>query len=564
MKNKIFLILIYCLSYKFASARTETQMRVCEPIKIQMCSRMGYNLTSLPNLIGHDYQTDVDLTLQTFSPLISYGCSAQLSFFLCATYLPMCSEKIGGVIGPCRSLCEAVRARCHPVLTSFGFQWPNSLNCSRFPKDNNHENMCMEGPGEPTLDLPPTNIKPSQSSCKYLFKSHLYVRLSRNNKCTPLCEADILFESNEKQIAWLFIGSWSFAALLISSIALLCLILSDVSWDRSLLPLVCVHCLSSLSWGIRILAGRNNTSCGYDNQFPGISLLLNDGHIATSPCSSTFLLRYYFGMCAASWVAIFCYRWNFLIKQHMAEVLNGQPSGIIKGFRNGRFLQFCAFGLPLIQTVFVLWMKLVDADELLGTCYVGNQSDKALLSLVAIPILIYWTIGTGYLLTGYLTKKSLPNFHLTAYLNSLGSFLLIYNILTVFILLSLFFIFGNRESWLMINLDGLQQQQPTAPLWLYMLHPFLELLLAVLTAAWAIGPRLRAGFCRTEVKQPSYKQPPTVSSYQQNASYQSICVPPNSMISLTTPAKIYKYPNPHYSSSSSRACRSSFRRETIL
>jgi hypothetical protein len=157
------------------------------------------------------------------------------------------------------------------------------------------------GPGEPTLDLPPTKIQPIQSSCKYLFKSHLYVRLSRNNKCTPLCEADILFDANEKQIAWLWIGSWSIAALLISSIALLCLILSsDVSWDRSLLPLVCVHCLSSVSWGIRILAGRNNTSCGYDSQFPGISLLLNDG-LSTSPCSSTFLLRYYFGMCAASW-----------------------------------------------------------------------------------------------------------------------------------------------------------------------------------------------------------------------------------------------------------------------
>jgi frizzled protein 4 len=75
MKNKILLILIYCLSNKLASARTESQQaRVCEPIKIQMCARMGYNLTSLPNLIGHDYQTDVDLTLQTFSPLISYGC----------------------------------------------------------------------------------------------------------------------------------------------------------------------------------------------------------------------------------------------------------------------------------------------------------------------------------------------------------------------------------------------------------------------------------------------------------------------------------------------------------
>lgn len=50
----------------------------------------------------------------------------------------------------------------------------------------------------------------------------------------------------------------------------------------------------------RIIAGRNATACGYDPQFPGISLLLTDG-LSTSPCSSIFLLRYYFGMSASVW-----------------------------------------------------------------------------------------------------------------------------------------------------------------------------------------------------------------------------------------------------------------------
>lgn len=85
--------------------------RVCEPIKIELCRNIGYNLTSMPNLIGHELQTDVDLTLQTFQPLIQYGCSAQLNFFLCAAYLPMCTPKINSAIGPCRQLCETVRVR---------------------------------------------------------------------------------------------------------------------------------------------------------------------------------------------------------------------------------------------------------------------------------------------------------------------------------------------------------------------------------------------------------------------------------------------------------------------
>jgi frizzled protein 4 len=150
---------------------------------------------------------------------------------------------VSNTIGPCRALCETVRARCHPVLSSFGFNWPASLDCSRFPKYNNHENMCMEGPGETqSFSLIPSKIQPLQTSCKYLYKSHLYVRLNRSNRCTPLCEADILFEKNEKQFSWFFIASWSIAAGILSIVALLCLILSDARWDKNLLPLVVCHC----------------------------------------------------------------------------------------------------------------------------------------------------------------------------------------------------------------------------------------------------------------------------------------------------------------------------------
>lgn len=200
-------------------------------------------------------------------------------------------------------LCETVRARCHPVLQSFGFSWPTSLDCSRFPKENNHENMCMEGPGETNgasgLPMPSIKNKSYQPSCQYLLKSHLYVRLNRSNRCTPLCEADIMFDAHEKTLAETWISSWSVAALFIAVMATLCLILSNAR-DKKLMPLVICHCIVGVSWAIRILAGRNATACGYDPQFPGISLLLADG-LSTSPCSSIFLLRYYFGMCANVW-----------------------------------------------------------------------------------------------------------------------------------------------------------------------------------------------------------------------------------------------------------------------
>lgn len=304
-----------------SASSAEVAIRTCEPIRIELCRGIGYNETSMPNLVGHEMQTDADFTLQTFLPLIQYGCSAQLHFFLCAAYLPMCTPKVPVPIGPCRGLCETVRARCHPVLQGFGFPWPAALDCNRFPADNNHEHMCMEGPGEPgdsgltvgssgmnsggsgggnAFAPPSTKLSARPFTCQGLTKSHLYVRLNRTSKCAPLCEADILFDQHEKGLGELWVTVWSVTALVTAIVATLCLIVTDTKWDRILMPLVTCHSLVAVGWAVRWLAGRNPTACGFDPQLPGVSLLLTDG-LSNAPCAVTFLLRYYFGMAASAW-----------------------------------------------------------------------------------------------------------------------------------------------------------------------------------------------------------------------------------------------------------------------
>lgn len=298
MFGMIFMLLICCTS-AVLSTSDFTAQRTCEPIRIELCRGIGYNETSLPNLVGHELQSDADFTLQTFSPLIQYGCSKQLKFFLCAAYVPMCTPKVPMPIGPCRGLCLTVKTLCHPILQGFGFPWPSALDCSRFPEENNHEHMCMQGPGEPTdsVIMISNNDRPT---CQGLIKSHLYVRLNRSGRCAPLCEADIMFEQNEKHFAEVWLTSWSVAALFTAIVATLCLILATKRWDKILMPLVISHCLVTVGWAVRWLAGRNATACGYDTQLPGVSLLLTDG-LMTAPCAATFLMRYYFGMTAAVW-----------------------------------------------------------------------------------------------------------------------------------------------------------------------------------------------------------------------------------------------------------------------
>lgn len=44
------------------------------------------------------------------------------------------------LIFPCRSLCEAVKRSCAPVMACYGYPWPEILNCNKFPAD--HE-LCI-------------------------------------------------------------------------------------------------------------------------------------------------------------------------------------------------------------------------------------------------------------------------------------------------------------------------------------------------------------------------------------------------------------------------------------
>lgn len=151
-------------------------------------------------------------------------------------------------------------------------------------------------------------------------------------------------------------------------------------------------------------------------------------------------------------------------------------------------------------------------------------------------------------------------------------FRLIYNVPSALLLLSMFYQFGNRENWILhdTSIQGSQK----APLWLYIFHPFVELLVGVLASAWAIGPRI-IYLCKGK-QQVIAKVPPTPIKYQQNpynsASYQTIC-PPNSIVStsMASIGTVGKMQKPHprkyaYTQPSlhnSRRARSSYRMTSL-
>ena len=106
-------------------------VKTCTPLDLGVCSQLGYNKTQyIPHLYLSTRRSEV---FEYFSVLRMTKCSKDLLFFICMMYQPICFEDYNERILPCRSVCEGVKNGCLKTITSFGFQWPEELNCAALP-----------------------------------------------------------------------------------------------------------------------------------------------------------------------------------------------------------------------------------------------------------------------------------------------------------------------------------------------------------------------------------------------------------------------------------------------
>lgn len=106
----------------------------CEPVRIPMCRHMPWNLTRMPNHLHHSTQENAVLAIEQFEELVGANCSAELRFFLCAMYAPICAlEFLHDPVRPCRSVCQRARAGCEPLVRAYNHSWPDSLACDELP-----------------------------------------------------------------------------------------------------------------------------------------------------------------------------------------------------------------------------------------------------------------------------------------------------------------------------------------------------------------------------------------------------------------------------------------------
>uniref|UniRef100_A0A3Q3WQ26 FZ domain-containing protein n=1 Tax=Mola mola TaxID=94237 RepID=A0A3Q3WQ26_MOLML len=107
----------------------------CVPIpsRVALCQNIGYDTMRMPNLLGHDSPAEAVQQSASWLPLLARECHPDARIFLCPLFAPICLQRF---ISPCRSLCESVRDSCAPIMSCYGYSWPEILHCDQYPADH--------------------------------------------------------------------------------------------------------------------------------------------------------------------------------------------------------------------------------------------------------------------------------------------------------------------------------------------------------------------------------------------------------------------------------------------
>lgn len=391
---------------------------VCEPITVPMCKGIGYNLTYMPNQFNHDTQEEVGLEVHQFWPLVRIRCSPDLLFFLCSMYTPICLPDYRKPLPPCRSVCERAKQGCSPLMSQYGFEWPERMSCEKLPQLGD-EVLCMDQNSTESTTLASTFPKPTpkvqtrtlnppqcdrECRCRAplvpikreSLTSYNHIHAGPVPNCAQPCHQPF-FSADERAFTSLWIGLWSLLCF-ISTLTTVATFLIDMERfqypERPIIFLAGCYLFVSLGYIIRLVAGHEQVACGSSSSVHEDQLYLLYDTTGPALCTLVFLLVYFFGMASSIWWVVLSFTW------FLAAGLKW-GSEAIAGY--AQYFHLAAWLIPSLKTIIILAMSSVDADPVAGICYVGNRSLESLRGFVLAPLVVYLFTGSFFLLAGFIS-----------------------------------------------------------------------------------------------------------------------------------------------------------------
>ncbi|CAI4230116.1 unnamed protein product [Auanema sp. JU1783] len=389
----LILILFYAVLVSSASIFDQTSKKKCVPITISLCKDAPYNYTFYPSsLIQQDFK-NLNSQIDHFKPLIKTKCNPNIQFFICSVFAPMCPLDLPQAVRSCRSVCLEVKRDCQSILDEFSIEWPDILDCAKFPE-------------EPDLCMKPAETKPASTSPSYrngagvrrpYFVSSCPEDLldvdSNDPKgtCAYKCGADVMFNSEKKAAAKSWMIMWGTVDL---SISLLTFFTFLIDRKRFRYPQRCIcymalcYLMHSIPHVFPYFWSYAQRAC--DKLVNGHTFLVFSG-IENTNCLMSFILTFYFGTASTFWWLMFAFTW------YLSAGRKWVPEGVDAC---ASYLHFVAWGASAVLTIIVLVLRRVDASELSGLCGVGLLHPSSLLTFSIIPRLSLMVVGVIFMLCG--------------------------------------------------------------------------------------------------------------------------------------------------------------------
>ncbi|XP_030378692.1 uncharacterized protein LOC115627212 [Scaptodrosophila lebanonensis] len=120
--------------------------RRCEPLQLNYCRNVGYNVTTYPNLLGHASYEEVAADVIVFRELVDGECFREAYDFVCRLLQPPCDSHGSGLEPTpgsiCREYCEAFMLGCGGRLPA---RFKQHFDCERFPESTGTQS-CQQKP----------------------------------------------------------------------------------------------------------------------------------------------------------------------------------------------------------------------------------------------------------------------------------------------------------------------------------------------------------------------------------------------------------------------------------
>jgi len=339
------------------------------------------------------------------------------------------------VLQPCRNLCQHVFDGCILVFREFQYPWPTQLQCDKFPDPSNGE-ICFgpTGEGEHPSDIPYPNIvsanatialpmsdpptTPLPTAPKPLECSNIRLstrlsglpdydeyELGGESACGIPCGGLYFSETERNKVAPAFVLVLSLFCVMSTVFSVTTFLIDRLRFHYPERPIVFL-CTCYLAISIVFVVGTvsklssddgsTSFACSGENRsfvFQKLPFKSGEGvSFKAGSCVTTFVFLYFFQMAAAVWWDILTFTWFLAATFKWGEEAIERFWMIYHGI---------GWGLPTLQVIFVMSLRLVDGDQLTGVCSVGNFDRTALGVFVFMPLTIYLLTGMVFLVIGF-------------------------------------------------------------------------------------------------------------------------------------------------------------------